>query len=335
MNDLNLSNRKKTLLFCGATIAYYLFFQLFYNWLKYNNPFPYRTAGEAALSIVINFIPIAILVVLNWCIVFRIRMPRLNMWVKNIVNVVESVAAVYILNEVFLKVMLLINPVYSHVDWAGTYFNDVMTLLLIEVAYYVHEFRRAAAEREQASSEALLYKYESLKSQVNPHFLFNSLNILYSLISLDQKKSKEFILQLSQMYRYILTQEGRDTIPLDDELEFARSYISVLEMRYHNQFSVDIDTRTQTAGRNIIPYTLQLLIENVTKHNVISTRHPIKITIIIDDDGLRVSNPIRRKRVEMTSKVGLHYLTDLYARHGKTFRVEDDGATFTAYVPYI
>lgn len=318
-----------------AIVFYYLFFQLFYCWLKYGNPFPYQSAKEFMVEMTVNFIPIVILVFLNFMIVFFLRIPRLSMWQNNLLNIAESILSVFLLNELYLTITRWTIPSISSVDWAGTYFNDTLILLLIEVYFYVVQFKIANEERERANAEATLYMYDALKAQINPHFLFNSLNTLYSLVSLDEQKSKDFILRLSRMYRYLISQEGRETISLEEELEFLRNYISVLEMRYHNQLDVEIKVNTEVAAHQVIPYTLQLLMENVTKHNVISSRQPMTVEIVIDGNGVRITNPIRRRKTGTPSKIGLRYITDLYALHGRHFHVEDNGTTFTAYVPYL
>ena len=171
---------------------------------------------------------------------------------------------------------------------------------------------------------------------MNPHFLFNSLNILYSLVTIHSPKSKDFILSLSGMYRYIMQQEKRDLIPLTDELEFLDSYVEVLRMRYHNQFEVCITGRDNVGEQAcVVPYTLQLLVENVTKHNVISTRYPMHLSIDITPTELCVANPLRPREVQQSSRIGLHYLTTLYAAQGRELRIERTAGAFIVHVPLI
>lgn len=137
------------------------------------------------------------------------------------------------------------------------------------------------------------------------------------------------------MYRYILSHQNMETICLSEELGFVRSYVEILEMRYHEQFSVDITCDPGMESRKIIPYTLQLLIENVTKHNVISTRHPMKVTIRAGAEGVTVTNPVRIRKSDTSTGIGLKYIASHYKLYNKDFEYGSDGRCFTAKVPYL
>ncbi len=189
-------------------------------------------------------------------------------------------------------------------------------------------------ENDRAQKRILHYKYDALKSQINPHFLFNALNQLHSLVNINPMKSQVFIRELARMYRYIMAKHECATVEVAEEFLFLESYISVLKMRYNDKFNVVI-SGTPPEGKFIIPFSLQLLIENVTKHNVISTAYPIVVAIIISENGIEITNPIRPRTSESVSKIGLRYLTELYSARNGDFRIVNDGKTFTAYVPYI
>lgn len=112
------------------------------------------------------------------------------------------------------------------------------------------------------------------------------------------------------------------------------SYVCVLEIRYNNKFKVDIAGKP-AEEKEIIPYTMQLLLENVTKHNIISSKSPMTVKVAVGDEEIRITNEIRHKPSETAGNIGLKYLTQLYAAQGKRFHVENDGRTFTAHVPYL
>jgi two-component system LytT family sensor kinase len=325
-------SKKEWFFHAFSVVAYYLVFQTFYNLVAFKTLIPYDDARDMAISVTSNFIPIIILFVVNYLVVFcffrRTRI-SLKMWF----DALCSFALLFVLNGSYLFFVGLSRPV--RLDWAGTIFNNLFILLGMEVAFYVKNFKDSVKKAELSHRKALQYKYDALKAQVNPHFLFNSLNILYSLVSTDQQKSKEFILALSQMYRYVMSQQNKDKIALKEELEFLHSYVSVLEMRYYNQFVMEIEGEDRVTDQKIIPYTLQLLVENVTKHNIISTRYPMKVSIVVCDDEIRISNPVKMKYSYSASHVGLNYLTELYKLHGKEFRVENDGKVFTAIIQYL
>lgn len=221
------------------------------------------------------------------------------------------------------------------VDWAGTVFNALMLLMFFEMLFYFQKFQRSREREAMIKQENLNYKYEVLKAQVNPHFLFNSLNILYSLISIDADKSKDFVVELSAMYRYILNQENKNEILLDSEMQFIDSYIKILKMRYCNQFDVEIIATGNHSNARIIPFTMQLLIENVIKHNEISDLHPMLISIELGESEVRISNTIVPRKAGSETHLGLKYITQLYALRNKQFVFEHNEKNFTAIVPYL
>lgn len=219
-------------------------------------------------------------------------------------------------------------------DWAGSVLNDVIILMIAEMVYYFTSLTRSMRETEQARLQAVQYQYDALKAQVNPHFLFNSLNLLHSLVQVDAERSQAFIHSLSRMYRYIMAQSGRESVSVAEELDFLGSYIEVLEMRYNGKFSVDI-TGAAPPEKRIIPFTMQLLIENVTKHNAITSRRPMQVEVRLGADGITISNPVVPKGAEPGTHFGLVYLRRLYSAHGREFHTEQSRTFFTAYIPYI
>lgn len=302
--------------------------------MRYNTLLPYDSLSQFLLGASINLSVNLVLLCFNYYIVFRLSKFK-SFWKKAIADTAISFLVLIGLNYTYLFLTGLLMPEYSGVDWAGTCFINTFVIFVVEIAYYVRRFKASMREEKEARADADRYKYEALRAQVNPHFLFNSLNILYSLISIDQQKSKDFVLSLSQMYRYILSKEGEEIVDLREELAFLRSYISVLELRYQNQFEVTIENEELVGNQKIIPYTIQLLIENAIKHNIISTHYPLHIVVRFGADGMTVANQIRRKPAENTLNIGLRYLTSLYAHQGRNFRVTDDSTTFSAFVPYL
>lgn len=131
-----------------------------------------------------------------------------------------------------------------------------------------------------------------------------------------------------------MAKHGCATVEVTEEFLFLESYISLLKMRYNDKFDVII-SGTPPEGKFIIPFSLQLLIENVTKHNVISTASPMVVSIIISENRIEITNPLRPRTSESVSTIGLRYLTELYSARNGDFRIVNDGKTFTAYVPYI
>ena len=140
----------------------------------------------------------------------------------------------------------------------------------------------ATEEEQLIESEILRVKYQQLKAQVNPHFLFNSLNILTSLINSNPHKATEFTKKLASIYRYLLSNDKQDVVLLSEELKFAQQYAQILNIRYGEGIKINIPQATDVSilSMRIIPTALQILIENACKHNIISTTDPLTINIV-------------------------------------------------------
>ena len=316
-------------------VGYYIVFQGFYNLMMYQSMYPYEDIPDMLTGVTLNFVPTFLQSVFIAMVVFWPSRER-NIERKIAIDALLVTAMLVAFNLAFPPVMKILGfPQWSGVNWGGSAFNAIFVFLGMETTFYVLSFKQSLRETETQKRLALQYRYDALKAQVNPHFLFNSLNILYSLVSIDQQRSKEFVLALSHMYRYVMSQQNQDTVSLRDELDFLHNYVGVLEMRYRDQFSMVVEGEEHIGDQSIVPFTMQLLIENVTKHNVISTQYPMTVTVVITDEHVTVSNPIRERPSESPSHVGLNYITELYQSHGKQFSVDNDGKTFTATVPFI
>lgn len=320
---------RQALLFAFGVVCYYLLFQSFYNMVAFRNLFPYKDLADAFQGMLFNFIPIFVLVMVIFFVVFFCFTSKRTS-LKLIADGVLSILMLVGVNCLYMFVV----PNYT-IDWAGTVFNAIFIFLGIEMIYYLKSFRLSVCETEAQRALAIQYQYDALKAQVNPHFLFNSLNLLYSLISLDTEKSKDFVLSLSTMYRYIMSQQGKDIVPLRMELNFLKNYIEIISMRFLNQFHVEFRGEENVGNQYIVPYTLQLIMENVTKHNVISNRHHMNVVVDITGENVVVENPIVYRSAKSSSRIGLNYITTLYRQHGKAFRVENDGVVFRAIIPCI
>lgn len=190
------------------------------------------------------------------------------------------------------------------------FFNSVIlsftAIGATEAVYYYNQLTISEREKEKLRRINLHTQYDSLKQQVNPHFLFNSLNSLASLISIDPPRAEKFVEEMSQVYRYLLQSNQESLVPLISELKFIYSYLHLLQTRYGKSLQVDIEIPETFYQYRLPPLTLQLLVENAVKHNEISTTNPLRIRMSIEKDWLKVSNNLQRKTVNLPSaKVGL------------------------------
>lgn len=315
-----------------AFVLYYFIFQTFYNKINEKSFFPYNNFEELVLFVSMNFIPIAVVFIADSLIIFRLVRVKDIRGKLAIDFILTNVVEVGV-NLLFLIIMA--DSQFGALNWTGTLFNNFVIFLVLETVYHIRLSRQKIIEAEKKKQTALRYRYNALKAQTAPHFIFNSLNILSALVSLDSEKAKEFIKWLSQVYRYTLAMQEAKFASLKDELAFMESYVNILKLRYNGKFSVTIKGEHLIGNQMIPPYTLQLLIENITKHNTISSRLPMEVTVVIGQDEISVSNPIHFRYSDSPSHFGLRYLTELYASYGRDFRIENDGEVFTAHVPYI
>jgi hypothetical protein len=180
-------------------------------------------------------------------------------------------------------------------------------------------------------------KFESLKSQIDPHFLFNSLNVLTSLIGENPRQAERFTTKLSKVYRYVLEQRNKELIPLEEELRFARTYMELLQMRFEDAIQFDIPEKASDDELKIVPLSLQLLLENAVKHNVVSSSKPLKIRIFEKEGNLIVENNINPKEaIGKSTKVGLRNIADRYRLLTKrSVFIENNSKTFEVSLPLL
>ncbi len=322
-------------------VLYFVWFQSFYNLITYHTVYPYTDWKAFARSGTLNLLMYAIYFLWNYLIVFFVNpkkeSQKINTWLRIFLDSAISFAVMIGVNYTYVLACHMIDPsTPPFVDWPATIMLNLNVLLIVEVIYYVVTYRESVKEIEKKQREALQYQYDALKAQVNPHFLFNSLNILYSLIDLDREKSREFAMALSKTYRYIMSRQGQTCVSLADEVKFLRSYTEVLKLRYNDTLFIEITGEDRVADHQVITYCLQLLLENVIKHNVILPESPMTVRIEILDDCVRISNPIHQRIVaDSGSGIGLSYISRMNALEGKHFSYSKENGQFVAVLPFI
>jgi two-component system LytT family sensor kinase len=180
-------------------------------------------------------------------------------------------------------------------------------------------------------------KFESLKNQLDPHFLFNSLNVLTSLISENPLQAEKFTTKLSKVYRYVLEQRNKDLVPIEEELNFAKTYMQLLGMRIEDAVKFNIPDTVSDSALKIVPLSLQLLLENAVKHNVVSSYRPLTISIYEEDNYLIIENNVNPKEaIGKSTKVGLQNIADRYGliTH-KGVKIENNNKTFKVSLPLL
>ncbi len=214
---------------------------------------------------------------------------------------------------------------------------DIVVYALMMLIVYVLT-SKAELYSERGKKHLAQFQYNKLKMQINPHFLFNSLNILdYLVQEQETERAAAFIRKLAESYRYMLKTEDEQLVPLSEEVEFAHKYIDLLQERFTSGFSVQFHLSEEALDRYVIPCALQLLIENATKHNIVSPDRPLVITIHNEADQLIVENNIqpRISRQASTGK-GLNNIRQQYLDlSDRTISVEQTDSRFTVQIPLL
>ncbi len=168
---------------------------------------------------------------------------------------------------------------------------------IYESAYFFGKWKESVIEAEKLRHQHLRSRFEVLKQQMSPHFLFNSFNTLLNVIDEDVEKAKEFTLRLSEVYRYILQNRQKEIVPLHTELQFAQDFLFLHKMRFGDSLQISIDVADKyLENMYIAPLTLQLLLENAVKHNEVSVAHPLLIEIFVETGkSILVRNNLQRK----------------------------------------
>jgi two-component system, LytTR family, sensor kinase len=175
-------------------------------------------------------------------------------------------------------------------------------------------YKETAVSTEILKRKTLESHFETLKSQVAPHFLFNSLNTLIALIDENPKIAKDFVQHLANYYRYSMQVNANETVDLETELNLVRNYIFLLTSRFGDNLKVEFPVHSASYNKHIVPLAIQLLIENSVKHNIISSSKPLTVSIIIEDKYLIVRNNLQKKDAsEISNRLGLDNIRNRYA----------------------
>lgn len=261
----------------------------------------------------------------------RKRSVGLRLLAEGVLVAIVSGILVVVVNLPFISDMG--GYVLSVPFWKSVYAAILINIFILAAAEFVIQ----TGINRQLQKENAVLKYRQLKSQINPHFLFNSLNVLVSLINKDSGLAVKYTKKLSAVYRYVLTRDEQDTVTVGEEVEFIGNYISILKTRFDAGLEFRFDIRPADMSRSVPPMSLQLLVENAVKHNAVSPENPLMINISSDGNCLCVSNGIspRLSRSEGTG-VGLKNLSNKYAiLAGRDISVSDDGNVFSVKLPLL
>jgi sensor histidine kinase YesM len=281
----------------------YLHYSLrsYFDWINK----PLQKITVLILSIIFYTVPVSILLLVGWYMLFTNEM-------VNWTIITESTL-------IILIAVIFITHVY-------------------ETAFLVKESESEILRNEQLERAKAEAELEALKNQIDPHFIFNSLNTLSHLIEEKPVKAKQFNDNLADVYRYILQNKARDLVLLREEMQFLNSYFLLLQIRFDKAIQLKI-----TIGENILdqylipPISLQILAENAIKHNEFAEDNPLLFEIVLKEEELIVHNPVHRKELRKTSsRIGLQNLRERYKlTTNKDITIKDEENDFTVHLPIL
>ena len=244
---------------------------------------------------------------------------RKSLLVLTIGSVVISVTTVFLV-RIFLELIYKGNSYEYFINNENPqlYLGCVIIALIANLFFQAVNFYKQLQTKEVVQQKVIAgtatAKFDALKNQLDPHFLFNSLNVLSSLIEENPNGAQDFTTDLSKVYRYVLEQKNKDLILLDEELKFANYYASLLKMRFEDSLEFEIPQKAINPEARVVPLSLQLLLENCVKHNTVTSARPLKIKIIEKDNELIVTNNFQAKSIVSTSSgVGLMNIKQRYS----------------------
>ena len=223
----------------------------------------------------------------------------------------------------------------------ANYLVTIIITFFVTLAFHAFYFYKAYQENKVKEQKIIAgtasAQFESLKNQIDPHFLFNSLNVLSSLIEENPESAQKFTTSLSKVYRYVLEQKDKELVSVAEELKFAKTYMNLLKMRFENSITFEIPEGFDNEEAKVVPLSLQLLLENCIKHNIVSEAKPLHVKISIENNQLVVTNNLQKKEVLSDRKgVGLQNIVNRYAILTKrTVLVEENEQEFKIFLPIL
>lgn len=230
---------------------------------------------------------------------------------------------------------------YFASEKATNYVFAIVITFFITLSGYAFGFYKSYKENQLKQQKIIAgtasAQFESLKNQIDPHFLFNSLNVLSSLIEENPEAAQRFTTSLSKVYRYVLEQKDKELVTVEEEISFARTYMNLLKMRFENSLFYELPQSLPDAESKVVPLSLQLLLENTVKHNVVSEKRPLHIRIFVENGYLCVQNDLQKKEVLQDRRgVGLQNIVNRYGiLTRRDVLVHETNETFTVKIPIL
>ncbi len=278
----------------------------------------YEASNEKVLiQVGQHFVMNVTLFFLLYMYVFKIIQMPIKSWLKALLAIPGTFVLTCILSTIFSLIMISLNvDEFAELVILFRLIRDLFVAIIVILSttllYTMALRQKTMVENEKLVAENIRNRYEALKNQVDPHFLFNSLNTLNGLIGYDDNRAHKYVEKLSSVFRYTI--QNKEIIKLKEELDFTEAYSYLMKIRYGENFRIEYDIAEKYLSYYIMPISLQLQIENAVKHNVISNKYPLTIYIKTTDNGiLIIENKIQPKTLPVAGTgIGLANLTERY-----------------------
>ncbi len=305
---------------------------------------------QPTVAMLITWLVSLFFTICNWLfmryimIQLRIRFPNMNDTFKRIgilfVFLLTSVLLIDIIGNIFLLNIAgdNYNPMRRFRVVLPIVIISVMVQAIYEAIYYFLKLKKSIREEEQTKQMIVQAQLDALKNQAQPHFFFNSLNTLRDIIDQNTKEdAKDFVGKLSDMYRFILESGKVNLIPLDEEISFAKAYLHIQKERFGENLRIQWNVSDSNADALVVPMSLQLLLENAIKHNIVSRSKPLHVNIKSENNSIVVENKIQLKTSQLPStKMGLKNIEQRYQLiSDKSPVIKNDGETFYVSLPLL
>lgn len=268
--------------------------------------------------------------------------PKLRATVGIIATIALTMLILFILNFILWHLIqgAPLKTLFSENQKLFYLIGFLITVIVTSIIHAIGFFKEVQLEKEVSYNlrqQKLSSELNALRAHVDPHFLFNSFNVLSGLIDEDQTKAQSFLSGLSGIYRYVLEQRNEETCTLEEELGFAERYLDLQRMRFENGIELVKSIQTQHLNKRIPSLTLQLLLENAIKHNAFDAHDPLKIELSVIDDYLIVKNNLaQKKKLTKGNGVGIQNITDRYKLlTDRTIVVDQSNTNFTVKLPLL
>ncbi len=265
--------------------------------------------------------------------------PRLSLTINLLGAFVYSVIAISLVYFFIFQYLFNINFFERLSSIIPQMIVTLVISLLVTATFYIAIFfkwwRIATVNEERLKQEAIQLRYDALKSNVNPHFLFNSLSVLTSLVDTDAQKAKDFIQQFSNIYRYVLEQRDRELVPLQEEITFIKSFTNLHLIRHDNNLKVNIEVNDLSGL--IIPLSLQILLENCFKHNIISEESPLLVRVWREMDYIIIQNNLQKRNTILEpGGVGLDTISKQFVHFSeRKLEIVQTATHYTVKIPVL